>query len=46
MADLERDLEEKRKIFEDDKRLKPFEEIYLAKIEQQSKNINNISNIE
>ncbi len=33
MADLEKDLEEKRKIFEDDKRLKPFEEIYMAKVE-------------
>jgi hypothetical protein len=30
MNDLERDLEEKRKIFEEDKRLKPFEEIYMA----------------
>jgi hypothetical protein len=34
MADLERDLEEKRKRFEEDKILRPFEEIYLAKLEQ------------
>lgn len=34
MADLERALEEKEKKFEDDKRLKPFEEIYLNKVEQ------------
>lgn len=39
MADLENDLEEKnRKLFgEEEKRLKTFEEIYLAKQELQSK---------
>ena len=31
MADLEKDLEEKQKRFDEDKRLRPFEEIYLAK---------------
>lgn len=36
MADLEKSLEEKQKKFDDDKRLKPFEEIYIAKVEQQS----------
>ena len=33
MADLEKDLEEKQKRFEEDKRLKSFEEIYLNKLE-------------
>lgn len=36
MADLERDLEEKQKKFEDEKRLKSFEEVYLNKLEMQS----------
>jgi hypothetical protein len=33
MADLEKDMEEKQKKFDDDKKLKSFEEIYLAKLE-------------
>jgi len=33
MSDLERDLEEKHKRFEEEKFLRPFEEIYLAKLE-------------
>jgi hypothetical protein len=33
MADLEKDMEEKQKKFDDEKKLKSFEEIYLAKLE-------------
>lgn len=36
MADLERDLEEKQKRFDEEKKLKPFEDIYMAKLEMQS----------
>ena len=31
ITDLEKDMEEREKRIEDDKRLKPFEETYLAK---------------
>ena len=34
MEDLEKDLEEKQKRVEEEKKLRSFEEIYLAKLEQ------------
>lgn len=37
MADLEKDMLEKETKLLEDRRLKPFDEIYLAKLEQQSK---------